>query len=728
MRKASLLLASAMTVAATLAAGSAQAQDSASSSEKAKPSATGSGDIVVTAQRREQNLEKTPIAITALTSAMLEQRGLTQVQNIAAQTPGLQITNVTASPNAILVALRGAQELNGGSITSESPVAIYIDDVYQSRLSAANYDLADITRVEVLRGPQGTLYGRNSMTGAIKLVTRQPDGTSWANVDVSAGSYQEAKIKASVGTPITENLALAASGFYDDRNDGWQYDEALDQKVGKFRKYGGQVALGITNVPGLTAVLTGRYGVSLTDGMYFIPVDYATNKSSLGNFYDTNSPRKSNGDTWQKSLSLKLGYDLGNVTIKSITAYEHLKDNWAIDFSGGYYLAPDDLTTGFYRSSFGKQHQFTEELQALGKAFDGKLNWIVGAFYFDEHASQVLPEDDLGAFGLTYLPTSYSTDSKSLAVYGQADYALTDKLTVSVGIRHSHDVKHFYSLSPDGAGDDAPLVAGTDKTTASVWTPRFNVQYDLNRDVMLYATIAKGYRAGGFNSLVIANPSLFGTPYKPESVWSYEAGAKIQTPDHRGHLNLAGYYEQLSDLQTLADAGGSGSFIYQNAANAKVWGVEAELAYQPVTGLNLYASGAWTDDKYGKLDPSSEAAQYGADKLPMISRWQYQVGGSYEAALPKDAGSLTFAGDYSYRSSYYMLVTLDPYSKVTPVGRGNASITWKSDKDHFEVYLQSKNVFNSKDYYAQNNFIPGVFAYKLAMEPRTFMAGFRFKF
>ena len=728
MKKGSLKLASAVcAIGAFAATGTAQAQDEAAAPATGTATANGSGDIVVTAQRREQNLEKTPIAITALTGPMLEQRGVTQLQNIAASTPGLQITNVTASPNAILVSLRGAMENNGGSITSESPVAIYIDDVYQSRLSAANYDLADIVRVEVLRGPQGTLYGRNSMTGAIKLVTRQPDGSRWINTDVSVGSYQETKIKTSIGTPITDHLAVAASGFYDNRNNGWQYDEALGEKVGKYRKYGGQVALGITNVSGLEAVLTARYGVSLTDGMYFVPVDYATNASSLGNFYDTNSPRKANGDTWQKSLSLKLGYDLGSVTIRSISAYQHLKDNWALDFSGGYYLpGSDQPTTGFYRTSFARQHQFTQEFQALGKAFDNRLNWIVGAFYFDEHANQTLPEDDLGAFYLTYQPTKFSSQSRSLAFYGQADYALSDKLTVSVGIRHSHDVKHFQSLTPDAAGPDANLVAGTDKTSASVWTPRFNVQYDLNRDIMVYATVAKGYRAGGFNSLVLANPSLFGTPYKPESVWSYEGGIKIQALGHRAHLNLAGYYEDLSDLQTLADAG-SGSFIYQNAASAKVWGVEVEAGLQPVKGLNLFASGAWTDDKYGKLDPSSEAAQYGADKLPMIAHWQYQVGGTYEVGL-QQAGSLVLASDYSYRSAYNMSVTLDPYARVSPIGRANASITWKSEQDHWEVYLQSKNVLNSKDYYAQNNFIAGVFAYKAAMEPRTFMAGFRFKY
>ena len=703
-----------------------QAQDAAPA-PAGQTSPTANGDIVVTAQRREQNLEKTPVAISAFTGAMMQERAMVRVENIAASTPGLLITPVSASPNAITISMRGALEQNGGTITSESPVALYIDDVYQSRLSAANYDLADIVRVEVLRGPQGTLYGRNSMTGAIKLITRQPDGKTWLNTDISYGSYQESRAKVSIGSPIASHLAVAASGFYDDRNEGWQYDEVLDKKVGRYRKYGGQVALGIIDVPNLEAVITGRYGASLTDGLYYVPLDLATGKSASNSFYDTRSPRDAIGDTRQKSLSAKIGYDLGGVTLRSITAYEHLNDIWALDFSGGY-LSPFTNTTipGFFRSSAGTQHQFTEELQALGKGFDNKLNWIVGAFYYNEHAQQSFLNDDLEAFGLSYLPSTFATRSKSLAFYAQADYKLLDNLTFSAGIRHSHDSKYFDGTSPNAPGPNALLLPSDTKTKASVWTPRFNLQYDISSDAMVYGTVAKGYRAGGFNSLVIADPANFGSPYKPEKVWSYEGGIKLQGFNRKGHINIAGYYEQLSDLQTLADIGG-GSFIAQNAAAAKVWGVEIETGINPIAGVSLYASGTYTGDKYGKLDPASEAAQDGATRLPLLSRWQAQVGGNYELGLHQH-GSLVFAGDYNYRSSYYNQVSLDPLSKNKAIGRANASITYKTDGDHLEFYAQARNVTNSKDYYTGFQFIPGVFGYRAPLEPRTWVAGFRYKY
>jgi iron complex outermembrane receptor protein len=713
--------------AVALSAGTACAQDvvAPTPTPVEDAAAPAQGDIVVTAQRREQTLQDTPIAITAFNNAMIEQRAIVKVQDIAASTPGLLIMPVTASPNAIAISMRGALEVNGGSITSESPVALYIDDVYQSRLSAANYDTADIVRIEVLRGPQGTLYGRNSMTGAVKLITRQPNGETWMNTDVSYSSFQESKVKASIGAPITEHLAIAASGFYDDRDKGWQYDRALGRDVGKFRKYGAQVALGVTNVTGLEAVLTARYGASLTDGQYYVPLNLATNTAIYG-FYDTNTPREQYGNTRQWTTSGRLGYDFGAFTVRSITAYSHLTDNLSLDFSGGYTLpGTNTVVTGFNRQSTASQHQFTEELQVLGKAFDDKFNWIVGGFYYDEAAQQTFTNDNFAAFGLQYRPTHYETQSHSLAFYAQGDYALTDKLKVSAGIRYSDDRKEIDALTPAFPGLDATLVPGHNRTTAKVWTPRFNVQYDLTRNAMIYATVSKGYRAGGFNSLIIANPAVFGTAYKPETAWSYEGGVKFQTADRVASLNIAAYYETLSDLQTLADDG-KANFIFQNAASAKVWGVESEATLKPFTHFSLYGNLTYTGDKYGKLDPSTQAAQAGADRLPLLSRWQGQVGGSYDLPLGND-NTLVFAGNWHYRSPYYFSVSLSPYGRMDAQSRADVSITYKLPQDRLEFYFQAKNVSNSKDYYGGIDFIPGVFGFKLPLEPRVLTGGFRFK-
>lgn len=721
----SLLASAAMVAFAT--ASAAAAQDGPPRSAAAKATQETGGDIVVTAQRRESSLQKTPIAISAFTASMLQDRGVVKLENIAASTPGLNITAVTASPNAILISMRGAFEQNGGTSTSESPVAIYIDDVYQSRLSAANYDLADIERVEVLRGPQGTLYGRNSMTGAIKLITRQPNGQFWFNTDLSYASFHELKGKASAGTALSPHVALAASAFYDKRSRGFQYDEVLDKRVGTFERYGAQVAVGLYDVPNVEAVVTGRYSAGLSDGQHFAPLDPVNGGSLASGFYNTRTPLPAEGDIHQKSIAFRLGYDFGPVKLRSITAHQKMTDVWAIDFSGGFDVGPKTTIAGFYRHSDAHQRQFTQEFQLLGKTLDDRLNYIVGLFYFDEHSSQEFNDIYLG---YRLLPSSFQMKSTSKAGYAQADYKITDRLTVSAGIRFSHDKKNFDGLSQDGfANFPATQAASKTSLKASVWTPRLNLTYNISPTALVYATASRGYRAGGFNSLVVANPASYGSPYAPETVWSYEGGLKLQGFDRKAHLNLVGYYEKLKTLQTLTnDPTSPGSFITQNAAGARIYGIEVEAGANPVTGLSLFLSGAYTNDKYTKLDPASQAAQVGAERLPEISRWQWQVGGSYELRMGEHIGSLVLAGDINHRSPYYTQVALYPQSKVDAFTRANASLTYKTAGKHLEFYVQATNIGNSKDYSSSLVFIPGVFGNLFPQEPRIWRGGFRYKF
>jgi iron complex outermembrane recepter protein len=728
------LLLTTATVAILAWNGAAYAQDGAATAAAAD-SAADTGDIVVTAQRREQSLQDTPVAVSAFNTAMLQARGVNDVINIAASTPGLYISQGTASPSTLQIAMRGALEQNGGTITSESPVAIYIDDVYQSRLSAANYDLADIERVEVLRGPQGTLYGRNSMTGAIKLITRQPDGRTWLNTDVSYARFQEVRIKASGGAPLSDAIAIAASAFYDKRAKGWQYNETTGQDVSKFSRYGAQLALGLTDIDGLEAVLTGRYIKSKTDGQHFLPINenfgITTNPFDPAvPFYHTRTPAAANGDNESYTVSLNLGYDIGDAKIRSITAYQHLKERWALDFAGGTYKFLNPLTfttdlgttagTGFYRDSPGRQRQITQEFQLLGKALDDKLNYIFGLFYFNEKAFQSTAGDIY--LGFPSVPSDIDTRSKSLAGYGQIDYEFVPSLTASVGLRYTHDKKSFLGHTPNAFGTLFTLDYGI---KASVWTPKFNLQWKPSDHSMVYGTVSKGYRAAGFNSLNTGDPANYGVPYDPETAWSYEIGAKFDAFDRVLQMNIAAYYSTLTDLQTLAYGAVPGSFLFENAAKAEVKGVEIESTLRPSKWLNFFGNLTYTDNKYKSLAPNSQAAQAGATHLPLLSKWQYQIGGT--VTVPVGEGAVDLSGDYNYRTSYYSLVTLAPASRNPAIGRANATVTYKAPGDQWEVYGQATNVFGSKDWFASAEFVPGVFGYKIPLEPTVWRIGFRYK-
>ncbi len=643
-----LLLTSALALSFPAASFARQAEPK---SKADSPSETWAlPDLIVTAQRREQNLQKTPVAVSAVSGEQLARQQISQVENLSRAIPSLYIKQVTASPSALAIALRGAQDLTGGLVTSESPVGLYIDDVYQSRLSAANFSLSDIERVEVLRGPQGTLYGRNSMTGAIKFVTRQPDGKTWFTAEGAVGSYKKEQAKITAGGMLSEHWAGAVSAMYGSQG-GWQTNSATGARVGNSYSWGAHGSLGLINAGPWDVKLSGTYETTGSDGQHFTPVDNKGRELN-GGYGAHQSPSQGNGDNTKASISAHVGYDFGGVKVKSITAYTTLDDDWTLDFSGGAFLfAPTAPLTGFLRATSATSQQFSQEFQAMGES--GPVNWIVGAFYFKEDAKQVLNDTfGPGLFGATafsLLPTSMWVDSKSYAVYGQADYKLSDDLTITAGLRYGKDDKSFKGSIQNGFTFPLALAYVSTSQDAKVMTPKVSVQYQLTDDVMTYATVSRGYRSGSFNGLLIASPALYGASYEPEYNWSYEAGAKTEFWDRRAKANVAIYTQKISDLQESALRNGSN--ITENAAKATISGVETEFTIAPVRNVNLFANATYTDAKYNELGANTSAAQAGATDLPLISKWQGQLGGSWRVEPAKWSGwALSLAADYAFRS------------------------------------------------------------------------------
>jgi iron complex outermembrane recepter protein len=727
MRRA-LPLASALTLLAPAAWAAEPAQ--------ASPSQPANGaeswalpDLVITAQRREQNLQKTPVAVSALGGEQLAQQQIAQVENLGRAVPSLFIKQVTASPSALAIALRGAQDLTGGIVTSESPVGLYIDDVYQSRLSAANFSLADIERIEVLRGPQGTLYGRNSMTGAVKFVTRQPDGKTWLTAEGAVGSYKKEQVKITAGAPISDHWAGAFSAMYGSQG-GWQKHSVTGARIGNSYSWGVHGALGLIDAGPWDFKLSATYETTGSDGQHFTPVDNGGKVLNGGGYGAYFSPIQGDGDNTRGSISAHVGYDFGAFKVKSITAYNTLDDDWTLDFTGGALLFnPTTPVAGFLRATNATSQQFTQEFQALGES--DRLNWIVGAFYFQENAKQVLRDTfGPGIFGATafaLLPTSMWIDSKSYALYGQADYNLTDKLTVTGGLRYGKDDKHFDGVIQNGFAFPLTSSRVSRDQKANAATPKVSVQYQVSDDMMLYGVVSRGYRSGSFNGLMIANPTLFGAPYQPEYNWSYEAGAKTEFWDRRGKLNLAAYTQKISDLQESAL--NNGSNITENAAKATISGVELEFAVTPSRGLNLFANLAYTDAKYDELGANTSAAQAGATELPLISKWQGQLGAAWKVEPAAfDGWALTLAADYAFRSRWYSEATNGAIGLIDGNGQANTSLTLTSPDEHWSVGVEGKNVTNEKYYNSCAVFIAGVANWCQAVDPAKWTLRVRYKY
>jgi iron complex outermembrane receptor protein len=688
------------------------------------------GDIVVTAQRRDTRLQDTPIAVSAFSEDTLAERQVARTQDLAASVPSLYINNISAGPSALTVMLRGAAEQVGGLATSESPVGIYLDDVYLARLSGANMELADVERIEVLRGPQGTLYGRNTMTGAIKIVTRRPTDQLWVRGSAGYGAFHQLRLSGAVAGPLSSGLGASASGYFTNR-DGYFTNLGADPRRGDRQTYGGRLQLATLGDGPLSASLSLFYARDVNDGITPTPVSPTAPFASLtGSYNVTRSPIKAYGDNRQAGVIGNISYDLGSVTINSITGYIDTSDAWSLDFSGGFRNSTGAIVAGFYRQSASDQWQFSQELQAQGEGLDDRLNWILGAYYFKEKASQSLADSfGVGVFGpfpVALLPSEFNLSTESYALFGQASYEVAPALTVTAGLRYTHDSKTFDGRIQNGLATFPPVYAS--KSNDASWnalTPHFGVDYHFNDDVMAYATVSRGLRAGGFNGLAVANTTVFGAAFDPETVWAYEAGLKTQLLDRRVTANILYFRNELNDLQQTVQIGGA-STRTENAADAVLQGVELELNARLSSSLTLFASGSLLYDDYTRLVPTSQAAINGATRLAMVSKFQSQIGFAWRQPID-DIAVLLVNGDWSHRSNRFNEASNQPLGLMRPFDRINAGIGFETLDATWQLMFTARNLTNSEDYYTSLGLIPGLIAVRFHEEPRSYMITLRYR-
>lgn len=372
--------------------------------------AQGLEEVVVTAERRAGNLQSTPIAVSAFTSDQLDKRQATETLELADNVPNLVLYTGVSNPGMVNLYMRGAGEQIGGLVTSESAVGLYVDDVYNARLSAANFDLVNIERIEVLRGPQGTLYGRNSMTGAIKVVTREADGEAWSKVAVGYGSFNEHTVRAGGGFSLIDDvLAATLSAQYRDQDEGWLYNRALNERRGVREVTSFRTKLSYLGSETFKATLSAYYSDDVNDGLTAVATNSDTLEVQTGDWHTVQSPSHSAGLTEQFTATLDLEWDLGGASLRSISSYIEIDDEFRFDLSGGVEVAPDTFVALIDRSSVASSWQFSQELQLNGSAMNDKLDYIVGAYAFMEQSDQQI--DDV-IFSVALVPTIIDQESE----------------------------------------------------------------------------------------------------------------------------------------------------------------------------------------------------------------------------------------------------------------------------------------------------------------------------
>ncbi len=606
------------------------------------------------------------------------------------------------------------------AITWEPAVGLYLDGVYIAKAQGSIFDIADLERVEVLRGPQGTLYGRNALAGAINLITKKPSGEAGGSMELTYGSYDYKKIKGVIDLPRMGIFSAKLSGQYVKRdglvdivpNPVAGVVTALPNVVnqtdtidsGSFMaqvraELSDSVALDYTydynkqkqRPPFAQLLRVNRNGdprdifdpgsPSFAFGGAFFPLHLYANPKRQG-------VASIDGGVYERSRAyghaLTLTADLGSATLKSITAYRDLAWSDGLDLDG----SPTPVA---YTQRITDYHALSQELQLTGTALSDRLNYVLGAFYFKEKAETLGPQVFFG--GGADFQSDYGSHTRAFALYTQLDYKLTDALKLSVGGRYTHetkDVRRFLRVNFDAAnGIFSPLVVanipygGVPDAKYNNFSPAATLSYAASEDVNVYARFARGFKSGGFNG----ETNDFGAPtaacptgalelcdpYNPEKVDSYELGIKTKLADGRLILNVAAFRDQHKDIQlSIFRATGAASSIVRNAASARIQGLEFEAIARPVDALTVNATLALLDAKYNKyLDAGLDVSNNRA--FPHTPKRSASLGVDW-AVFKGDWGKFNLYGDVNYVSAYFTF----PYPLVTPTPSDQNAYTTRS--------------------------------------------------
>ena len=672
-------------------------------------------EVMVTAERRSQSLQDVPVSVSALSAEGLENRMVQEAEDLQRFVPSLKMTNNITTPTNLSVSMRGSAVQDASLVVAESPFGIYIDDIYVARMNGNNVTLADIERVEVLRGPQGTLYGRNTVAGAVKFITRDPGEQGWLDATVGAGNWDQYRVGFSGGARLNDAWAASLSGQITEK-DG-QFDNVeegvevgLERNMalrGKLRYMGSDRFDAVATLswsksendalqqPAGTTPTRGNDQVYTSDDVVPVFGDY-----EVGTPFRLRMPGMANapeGEITQMIASLKLSWDLAGGTLESITGYVKTDDEWTADFSGqGAIMA----------STNPKVDQYSQEFKFQSEAMNGKLNYMLGAYLFRETAEQPFS-------WFVFTPASNSfieAETDSIALFGQADYAISDALTATVGLRWVEDKKDF-SIGFEGLPSAILPLPPQDFVELSesydAVTPRFAVNYAF-QDVgiidtgMAYASASSGFKSGGFTGIAIFGLADARTPYFEETNWTYEFGLKADMFNDSLRVNANYFMSRSEDVQLNATLNGGASFPVQNAGDIDVDGLELDMTWVPMTGLTLFANAAFMDAEFKNLNPGAAPAQSVTNfnnlnpKPPQTPDYTYTVGFDYRAPLALGNGTSEFMIGGNYFSSDDYFVTSTNNFIISAYERVDAYVG-VSYGENWEVRLSARNLTDETD-------------------------------
>ncbi len=700
------------------------------------------GEVLVTAQKRSERLQDVPIAISAISGSQLESRNITNLLDLGSVSPNLSVSATPGNSTTSQVAIRGGVTTNP-ALFWDTAVGMYVDGVYMGKAQGSVFKMGDLERVEVLRGPQGTLYGRNTMSGAINFITRKPSGEFGGDVSLSLGSKNERVAKASLDLPKV-GIASISLGVRTEDRDGWikTTPGSSVSELNNSKQRQARMAVNLDFSPSLKA----DYRIDTSD------VDQSPLHSQLYRgeipalapyvFKTRQTVASVDGPLEEKSRvtghSLTLDWKLNdNNSIKSITSQRKLDWQDALDLDG----SPLPIA---HTQRISEYEQWAQELQWVGTS--GALNYVLGAYLFGDSGNTKNPQQYFGG-GANY-DSRYGFTTRSQAIFGQMDYKFSDRWTLTGGLRTTRETKtidRFLAASFGGSPYNTDIPAGTGaEGTFSATTPLLVAAFKVDNTTNVYAKYSEGFKSGGFNGEA-SSVAQARTPFSPEKQKTYELGLKKTFAEGRAQLNAAVFENRVDDLQlSVFTADGAAGSTIRNAGSATVRGLELEGSYAPSSALRLQASYGYLNAKYSEfLDNGVNVASNRA----FIHAPKNSVSLSLDWLMAQTAwGPLRLQSDYTYKDAFYTYPYqlqssgpgFDPSTQVAANSRVEANGTLnarlllsdiKTGQGKLQVALWGRNLTNSEHIANYIDFGPGFGNLNAAYynQPRTLGVSASFK-
>jgi len=684
-------------------------------------------EVIVTSERRQASVQDVPVAVSAFNEELVEQLQIDDTLDLIHVVPNMFGGNNTGLGTANMYYLR-AQGNDESIATFDPPVGTYVDDVYITRQNINNVALFDVERIEVLRGPQGTLYGRNTTGGALSVIMKKPGESFGGFVEAGAGSYGRTTLRGSVDIPVSDNLLTKISGYWveddgylENRRDGKDYNNAELSGIRAAMRW--LISDSMTwdlAIDGGTTEFANIHG--------FIDGDDRVTTSGLPPGLPDGSNKADYGNEVQTfNITSNLSWDAWGGTANFIVGNRQIDHDFLLNFP--LFEAMPDF---FVIDNIGEHDMFSAELKWSGDIMDGGAFLQAGVYYMDEENTTDFRDYlDLAFFGAPLPPSTawlniadrvMENTTESFAVYAQADIQVGENGTLTLGVRYTDEEKE---VDFTGTVNSAAMVAAGIplSQTEDKFTPRIAYAHRFTDQLMMYASATNGFKSGGWNARGSSSTAL--QAFGPESIWSYELGMRGEWMDGRLRTNITAFYSDLEDLQTTS-ATQDGQFLTTNAGGLEVPGIEAEITALPTDNWNIFASMGWQNAEYqdlvgGCTVPNANLAAYDPNcnvAEPKRSPHQtYTLGTSADFSL----GGFTVTPNIMFRyiGAQYPATRSQGYNESVTLM--NAGVKVVMPNERWELNLECKNC-GDKEFAQSVLFTP---YYNL---PMTYMASVKYRF